>query len=648
MQYAAAHVSISAALDKSAFGSVRQQITSEIDAIGNWASTSLARSFSGVASGLGVAFAALKAVDSVKFGLGLAAEAEQAQVAFGVMLGSATQAQRLLGELKTFAAETPFEFPELRDAAKKLVAFGISADDVATTLRRIGDIASGVGAPVGELAELYGKAKVQGRLMAEDINQLTGRGIPIIQELAKQFGVAESQVRKLVEEGRVGFPNIEQAFRDLTSEGGKFANMMARQSETLGGLWSTLTDAIKTQIGKAGEAMVAAFDLKSLTKDMTELAEEADYVSESVYKIADVADVIHDSFLYAQAGVIGFFATIADGVARTLELLAMLPEGALATIPGAGPALAMLPFGDAASGARAFADSMIASGLAKLEEAQRAFADKTPSERAKALGNAMSSVADETTRAADSMKDIVSGTGAAAKSAETYWANLRDEVRRLKLGLTDEQYDLVKFYENPDVSANDKEEAVNLSRELRNLKDDEKAREITKDTATAAEQYAEKIQELTRLRDAGKLSPEAFERAKSAEQERVRRAAGIERDPMEELGNTIRDLMNLRDVGAIDDAAFERASAAAEAEAARKLGTPAQEEPARRSAPSTMGLAEFATKTQLAILGAKDPSERQMLASAKETSVATQKTAEYLASIVNNGIKTNSITRCSK
>jgi tape measure domain-containing protein len=88
---------------------------------------------------------------------------------------------------------------------------------VAATLARIGDVSAGVQAPVNELAELYGKARVQGRLFAEDINQPTGRGIPIIGELAKPFGVSDSEVKKLIESGQVSFPAIEQAFIDSNS-----------------------------------------------------------------------------------------------------------------------------------------------------------------------------------------------------------------------------------------------------------------------------------------------------------------------------------------------------------------------------------------------------------------------------------------------
>ena len=112
-----------------------------------------------------------------------AADFEQTQVAFATLIGDAAKAEETLASLRELGARTPFEFPELADAGRKLIAFGESADSVPETLRRIGDVSAGVQAPVSEIAELYGKARVQGRLFAEDINQLTGRGTPIIGEL---------------------------------------------------------------------------------------------------------------------------------------------------------------------------------------------------------------------------------------------------------------------------------------------------------------------------------------------------------------------------------------------------------------------------------------------------------------------------------
>lgn len=201
----------------------------------------------------------------VAFGLKsitMAGQLEQTQVAFTTMLGSAEQATTLMKDLQKFGAETPFEFPEIQQSAKSLLAFGVAAGDVTETLRRVGDIASGVGAPLGEIAELYGKAKTQGRLFAEDINQLTGRGIPIIKELASQFKVSESEVKTLVESGKIGFPQLELAFKNMTATGSQFGGMMDAQSKTLPGMWSNLMDNIGQSAVVVGQELIVAFDLK--------------------------------------------------------------------------------------------------------------------------------------------------------------------------------------------------------------------------------------------------------------------------------------------------------------------------------------------------------------------------------------------------
>jgi tape measure domain-containing protein len=196
------------------------------------------------------------------------------------LIGDAAKAEQTLAKLRTLGAETPFEFPELADAGRKLIAFGESADTVPATLRRIGDVSAGIQAPINEIAEIYGKARVQGRLFAEDVNQLTGRGIPVIGELAKQFGVNESQVRKLVESGQVGFPQIEKAFINMTSKGGKFSGMMETQSKTTKGLFSTLKDAVNEVFLSLGQPINDAIrplvaEAIGLVSTLTPLATEA-------------------------------------------------------------------------------------------------------------------------------------------------------------------------------------------------------------------------------------------------------------------------------------------------------------------------------------------------------------------------------------
>jgi tape measure domain-containing protein len=189
--------------------------------------------------------------------LKFAANLQQTSVAFESIIGDAGRAETAMKSILDLAASTPFQFAELASAGQKLLAFGTGADMVSEELRRIGDISSAIGAPIGEVAEIYGKARVQGRLFAEDINQLTGRGIPVIGQLAKQFGVADSAVKELVKDGKVNFSDLEQAFISLTSEGGFAFGMMEKQSKTFLGKLSTLVDDVSMAMLPIGTELMA-------------------------------------------------------------------------------------------------------------------------------------------------------------------------------------------------------------------------------------------------------------------------------------------------------------------------------------------------------------------------------------------------------
>lgn len=194
-------------------------------------------------------------------------EFQQLEIAFKTMLGSAGQADALMSQLVKTAATTPFGLNDIGQAAKQLLAYGVAANDVNDTLIRLGDIAAGLSIPINDLAYLYGTTMVQGRLYTQDLNQFLGRGIPLMEELAKQFGVAENQVKQLVEDGKVGFPEVQKAIENLTNEGSKFGGLMEAQSKTITGQISNIEDAIDTmfnEIGKSQEGVInASLDLVS-------------------------------------------------------------------------------------------------------------------------------------------------------------------------------------------------------------------------------------------------------------------------------------------------------------------------------------------------------------------------------------------------
>ena len=186
-------------------------------------------------------------------------EFQQLEVAFKTMLGSAEKADALLQQLTNTAAKTPFDLQGVTNGAKQLLAYGIAAEDVNSTLIHLGDIAAGLSLPLTDLVYLYGTTMVQGRMFTQDLRQFQNRGIPIAEELGKVLGVTKDKVGELVTAGKVGAKEFNQAIMAMSSEGGKFGGLMEAKSKTITGQISNIEDAIDVMfnnIGKQSEGII--------------------------------------------------------------------------------------------------------------------------------------------------------------------------------------------------------------------------------------------------------------------------------------------------------------------------------------------------------------------------------------------------------
>lgn len=173
--------------------------------------------------------------------------------------GNTLAANALEGQLINLAKTTPFELTEVQQATKQLLAYGFKAGDVVQTMRTLGDVSSGIGAPLGDIAYLYGTLKTSGRVTLMDLRQFAGRGIPIYETLAKRLKTTTDGIHKMVHDGKLGFKDIEGAFKDMTKEGGQFFNLMEDQSKTVGGRLSNLSDSweqLKVNIGKSQTGII--------------------------------------------------------------------------------------------------------------------------------------------------------------------------------------------------------------------------------------------------------------------------------------------------------------------------------------------------------------------------------------------------------
>lgn len=190
----------------------------------------------------GLKVAAQSLFDMGKQAVQSAGEFEQSRVAFTVMLGSADKARAMMSDIAKFAKETPFELPEVVSGTKQLLAFGFAQKDLIPTMRKLGDVAAGVGVPIGQLTNVYGQVRVAGKLMGGDLLQFTNAGVPMIEALSKTMGKSQGDIKDLVSQGKVGFKEVEAAMNSLTDKGSKFGGMMDKQSQTFDGVVSNLQD----------------------------------------------------------------------------------------------------------------------------------------------------------------------------------------------------------------------------------------------------------------------------------------------------------------------------------------------------------------------------------------------------------------------
>lgn len=207
--------------------------------------TQVSKGFSNMSKGIGLAgVATISALGAIGVkAVQTAGQFEQYNVAFETMLGSQQKASKLMGEITKYAAATPFEMPTLVEGTKRLVAFGVGANVVVDRLGRLGDLSMGDAEKLDRLTLAYGKIKAKGKASLEELNQLTEAGVPIMAELAKQQHVSTGTLFKYVQKGKIGYKEVEKAVISLTSKGGQFYNMTLKQSKTLNGLFSTVTDS---------------------------------------------------------------------------------------------------------------------------------------------------------------------------------------------------------------------------------------------------------------------------------------------------------------------------------------------------------------------------------------------------------------------
>ena len=175
----------------------------------------------------------------------LGMEAETTATAFEVLVGSEEKAAGLLKQLDKFAADTPFNKLQLTQNAQQMMNFGVASDKVMGYLGQLGDISGGNAERFSSLSLVFGQVSASGKLMGQDLLQFINAGFNPLKELQAMTGKSYKELQELMSKGEITFDHVAAAMANATGEGGKFHGMMEKQSQTLGGRWSTTIDTIQ-------------------------------------------------------------------------------------------------------------------------------------------------------------------------------------------------------------------------------------------------------------------------------------------------------------------------------------------------------------------------------------------------------------------
>lgn len=236
---------------QAAIASMGGTVTQTTDKVRNSFSkmnTDVNKSVSGIGDTIKKLVGGLIALEGVKSFLKLGNDAQQTAISFEVFLGSAKKADAMVAKLRTFAKVTPFESTDVNDAAKMLLNFGTAADDILPTLQMLGDASGGNAQRFQGMTYAFAQIQSTGRLMGQDLLQLINAGFNPLQEISKRTGVAMKDLKATMENGGISAKMVTEAFKSATSQGGQFYGMMDKQSQSVGGRWSTVMDEFKNKL----------------------------------------------------------------------------------------------------------------------------------------------------------------------------------------------------------------------------------------------------------------------------------------------------------------------------------------------------------------------------------------------------------------
>ncbi len=225
----------------------------------------LNRTAQNTVSGVSSEFAKLRnAIGGVVLGAGIVElgkkfmsfgmQMEQTKISLETLLRSKIAADSIFKSATQFAIKSPFTTADITKGIEMMANYGIETSKLMPSIKMLGDVSAGSTDKFNRLTYAFSQIYAGG-LKGQELRQLVEAGFNPLMEISKMTGKSMNDLKKEMEQGKISFTMVEEAFRNATSEGGRFYNMMDAHSQTTTGLWSTFTDTVQLKSAEMFEEM---------------------------------------------------------------------------------------------------------------------------------------------------------------------------------------------------------------------------------------------------------------------------------------------------------------------------------------------------------------------------------------------------------
>lgn len=252
----------------------------------------------------------------------LGMQAEKTATAFNVLVGSESEAAKMLGQLNEYADNTLWDRSSTQEAAKTMLGFGVSTEKVVGDLKMLGDVAMGDKNKLQQLALVFGQISAAGKLQGQDLLQLINAGYNPLLDISALTGKSVAQLKDEMSKGLVTFDMVRAAFERATGTGGKFNQMTEKIAQTSYGAWEQLKGKLLGALLNIYEIiqpyLIPAINI--LGKGLDLVAKGAKWVADNFQTILAVAGPLTAAIVaYNVATKIGTFIT--TGFVAILKVL---------------------------------------------------------------------------------------------------------------------------------------------------------------------------------------------------------------------------------------------------------------------------------------------------------------------------------------